>query len=252
MRQDMPKVIVERARRPGWGRSRTCKGRVVDPDLLPGREGMRRPYVAGYAAAKTLNENLAPLRRFLRSQVGRKWDDIYSEITSHLRVSSAVQQHVRDHLSDFVTAHTRMIGGEACGAPVGTGPRPLEACTEMHVDQDGYLRLSDGYQSWRRRFHCLSTPDKSREAGHLLIAAGGTEYRKHAGIWYRVLWGEVPATQVACPPTHLPAGGVAPQRQAAGRDVFTGEFHHFAGARFRCGKRQLGRQELRRLGLVNG
>ena len=49
---------------------------------------------------KLLNENLAPLRRYLERQVGRPWDKVYSEIAEGLRVASTVQRHVRDHLRD--------------------------------------------------------------------------------------------------------------------------------------------------------
>src|SRR5947209_3737612 len=98
MREDMAKVIVERPRiKP----RNTRKGRRVDPDDLPAYEGMRRAH-AWRGERKQLNENLAPLRRYLAKQVGRPWDKVYSEISTHLRVDNVVQQHVRDHLHDFV------------------------------------------------------------------------------------------------------------------------------------------------------
>ena len=52
-----------------------------------------------------LNENLAPLQRYLARQVGRPWNKIYAEIAEHLKPTSTVQQHVRDHLKDFVQLH---------------------------------------------------------------------------------------------------------------------------------------------------
>lgn len=66
MRADMSRVIVERPRRGDLNRA----GRVLPFDNLPHHEGMRRRhYIA--AAWKELNENLAPLRRYLERQVGR-------------------------------------------------------------------------------------------------------------------------------------------------------------------------------------
>jgi hypothetical protein len=38
-------------------------------------------------------------------------DKIYSDIAAHLRVDSTVQQHVRDHLNDFVTIKLRRFQG---------------------------------------------------------------------------------------------------------------------------------------------
>jgi len=98
MRKDMAKVIVERPRiKPRNNR----KGRRLELEDLPAHEGMRRAH-AWRGDRKELNENLAPLRRYLAKQVGRPWDKVYSEIAAHLRADSAVQQHVRDHLRDFI------------------------------------------------------------------------------------------------------------------------------------------------------
>lgn len=107
MRDDMARVIVERPRIPDRG---ARKGRSLPLDQLPAHEGMRRPHIR-YWGGKELNENLAPLRRYLARQVGRPWDKIYSEIAAHLSVDSAVQQHVRDHLQDFVAIKPRRLRG---------------------------------------------------------------------------------------------------------------------------------------------
>lgn len=106
MRADMHKVIVERERRKaafGYHDVRLERRRIPEndeSDKIPSRESMRRPY--GYER-KALNENLAPLRRFLRSCVGKPWDKVYSELSKNLRPSNAVQQHVREHLEDYVS-----------------------------------------------------------------------------------------------------------------------------------------------------
>ncbi|MES1200794.1 MAG: hypothetical protein ABUS57_05035 [Pseudomonadota bacterium] len=106
----MAKIIVER---PRWGHGlRTQRGgrsrALVDDDgnPLPARELTRYP-----RREKSLNENLNPLKRYLASQVGRPWDKVYSEISAHLRPTSTVQQHVRDHLDDFVARDCRMKDG---------------------------------------------------------------------------------------------------------------------------------------------
>lgn len=47
---------------------------------------------------KMLNENLSPLWHYLRSQVGKCWDDVYSDIRKNLSPKSTVQMHVVQHL----------------------------------------------------------------------------------------------------------------------------------------------------------
>ncbi len=106
MRPDMARVIVER---PRIADPNPRKGRAVALDDLPKQQGIRRPYVPN---GKALNENLAPLRRYLDKQVGRPWNKVYSEISARLRASSAVQQHVRDHLHDFVAVKPRRLAGQ--------------------------------------------------------------------------------------------------------------------------------------------
>ena len=60
---------------------------------------------------KRLNENLAPLRRFLQRHVGRPWDHVRSEIAAHVRRTSAVQAHIFQHLDDFVLTDVVVVDG---------------------------------------------------------------------------------------------------------------------------------------------
>jgi hypothetical protein len=55
-----------------------------------------------FASTKGLNENLAPLRRFLVSRVGRSWDTVYSEIRTRLSPRNTIDMHVWQHLFDYV------------------------------------------------------------------------------------------------------------------------------------------------------
>jgi hypothetical protein len=104
MRPDMHKVIVERPRRGSRGPFRSAVGRRnVALEDLPSKEGLQKRYLG--RDLRALNEHLAPLKRFLRKQVGRPWNKIYCEIAARLRPASAVQQHVRDHIWDYVERH---------------------------------------------------------------------------------------------------------------------------------------------------
>jgi len=136
MRPDMDKVIVERPRRKGhaWLKPKGYRRRLAryGEDGPPRREGMKQRWGHG---TKWLNEHLGPLRRYLDSQVGRPWDQVFSEICAHINRDSAVQDHVRDHVDDYVTTHVVVIDGVPCdgeggrmyGTPLhqlpGRGPR---------------------------------------------------------------------------------------------------------------------------------
>jgi hypothetical protein len=105
MREDMAKVVVERPRIKAF---KTRKGRAASFEDMPAHEGMRRSRVL-LGDRKELNENLAPLRRYLEKQVGRPWNKIYAEIARYLRADSTIQQHVRDHIKDFVAVQPRRV-----------------------------------------------------------------------------------------------------------------------------------------------
>jgi hypothetical protein len=122
MRKDMHKLIVERERLGGREEARSVR-RAKHGDLsgLPRHEGMRKPHRVR-RSWKQLNENLAPLKRYLRKQVGRPWNAVYREISRELRPSSAVQQHVRGHLWDFV--HRHVVLGEAGAVFLAPHVRP--------------------------------------------------------------------------------------------------------------------------------
>src|SRR5262245_31473082 len=107
MRWDMFKVIVERPRfdngSPPKGKNRKWQRFSLEESPLREFRGMR-------ARSKYLNEHLGPLYRFIERQLGRPWDKVFQEICERLRVDSAVQKHVRDHLPDIVALDVEKHG----------------------------------------------------------------------------------------------------------------------------------------------
>ena len=150
MREDMFKVIVERPRRGGSWMRRRPRRRDAD---APAKEPMSRG-----RGTKGLNENLAPLARWFRSQVGRPWDRVFSELCAHVNVRSAVQQHVRDHVKHLVALHVEERDGELVRLDWYT-PRPLLEWTNeaLYVcPRTGLLRLAR--RAGRRGFRQPTAP----------------------------------------------------------------------------------------------
>lgn len=106
MREDMYKVIVERPRRGKYGYDTAARRRN---DFEGSASlGMRAGY--GYRA---LNENLAPLRRYLRAQVGRPWNKVFSEICAGIDGRNSMQQHIRQHIDDFIATKVEVRDGNS-------------------------------------------------------------------------------------------------------------------------------------------
>lgn len=180
MREDMARVVVERPRINPRGHR---KGRPLDLDDLRAREGMRR---AHRGERKQFNENLAPLRRYLGSQVGRPWAKVYSDIAAQLRSDSTVRQHVRDHLRDFVAVLPRRNIAEWRGSNAAG-----VWWQDFYVDpKTGLLCRTDRLPEERGRLHAKrSRPSPPVES----VALGGDrELRLIDGLWYELRMAPLP------------------------------------------------------------
>lgn len=140
MRDDFAKVLVERPRLFG-GKLR--KGRALrEGQPLPAKLGLKRGARerGGY---KMLNENLAPLRRFLEKQVGRPWNAVHSEMRARIKPGNTVQEHILTHVPDILHLHVTRTPVEPwspCGLRASPGRgwhtgRPLKV-GELYVDPD--------------------------------------------------------------------------------------------------------------------
>jgi hypothetical protein len=148
---------------------------------LPTREGIQRPWSGNH---KSLNEHLGPLRRFLWSQVGRPWNKVFSEISAHIRLDSAVQSHVLDHLRDFVEVHVRLENGIAIATDGLWRGRPVNSSRLYVCPRTGILRAIK-----RREPH----RDRNR-----ITVKKFLQYHRIEGIWHEVALRPVPADAVGC------------------------------------------------------
>lgn len=251
MRNDMYKVIVERPRRGGGPKSE--RPGPHDLDDSPTQEGLKRRH----RYRKWLNENLRPLERFLASQVGRPWDKVYSEICAGIDRRNTVQQHIHQHLADFVAIRTIPVDGVIHAQQGWRGLQPIAAQwgPKYYVDPvSGLLRVNEARIALRRaasathRQAVRDRRDGTREDRRILDAK--TQLHRIAGVWYRVT-----LAPIAGNGAEIDAIRNLPVAQCPRRDD---------GKRLRCNlgwfndpdvyaahKRQLGARELRQYGLRN-
>ena len=62
--------------------------------------------------SKYQTDNLQPLVRFLRSNIGKHWDKVYSELCQRLDKKTMLGQHVFQHLFDFVETKVYISEGK--------------------------------------------------------------------------------------------------------------------------------------------
>ncbi len=147
MRADMGKVLVERPRlkrrsgdsRPGKGYQRELQRSLAAEASPPSHERLKHRY--GHSR-KFFNENLAPLRRFLESNVGRPWNKVYAEICKHVDRGNVVQKHILTHLFDYVVTQVVLIDGKPCRVRQGRGG--YESLCTSHNRQQWFVCPKSG------------------------------------------------------------------------------------------------------------
>jgi hypothetical protein len=180
MRSDMHKVIIERPR-PGSSwlpakktalrlRSVEVANAAAEPDAYD--SGPRRASARRYD--KSLNENLAPLARYLHRQVNRPWTAVYGEIRQTIDTRSAIGMHVLQHLEDFVTLHTAIRDGKVVGLRRWRDLAPVEGLYVHPVT--GLLRLA---KPPRR-------PRPAAREANLVRVSQTLEFEKIDGCWFRL------------------------------------------------------------------
>ncbi len=206
MREDMFKVIVER---PRWGSRHAPKAKLRN-DKVPGRKRAtgRRQALEQHGYTKCLNENLAPLKRYLMKQVGRPWDKVYSEISEHLDTGSTVKQHVRDHLTDFILINVSVDrdGGFMATRHWGGPQPPQHWWAKLYVDpNDGIIKRTDklcrklGVKDFRGK---LRDDRKRRAQGwrfdhNLRVLTDTRVLVKLKGCWFQIDTDEAPTDKFA-------------------------------------------------------
>jgi len=177
MREDMDKVLVERPRHGGQGARRGRPPRSHDgwPKFL----GLRRQ-VKEAGDWKELNENLAPLRRFIEGQINRPWNKVMGEIRARIDAANEVQAHVLTHIDQFIHRRVEKIPASD-GAPCGVaahgrfGLVPIRE-GDLYVDPE-----DDIIKRARRR---VSAPAPAPHKSEPQMLSDGRLAIQQAGIWY--------------------------------------------------------------------
>jgi hypothetical protein len=123
MRADMHKVVVERERHGSTRRNRKWGQRLAfvrdadyddQPKFVSSARG--RQYSNDH---KWFSDVLGPLEGFLRSNLGRPWDKVFSELRQGLDVRKVTGRHIFDHLKWMVETDCSIGADGEVQAPLG-------------------------------------------------------------------------------------------------------------------------------------
>lgn len=215
MRDDMKKVVVERPRH-GHRlcyhdvRDRTRLDVRSDPDgdhLPPVQESMRRRHIVK-RTEKHLTDFLSPLQGYLRTSVGRPWSEVWSEICANLKAGSTMQDHVREHVHDFVLARTwRLPDGRIAGA-IGKKRRRLAVRIPgegswwpdfIVCPETGLLMLASDLpqvnEAVANARNEARLKRRNREKIRPVRVDADTELRLIGGVWHVVTYADLPRSK---------------------------------------------------------
>ena len=177
--------------------------------------------------SKEFGEYFAPLEGWLHKQVGRHWDDIYSEFRSVMNKDSAVRIHAFSHFFSWFEMHVEIVGSDV-----------------YDVSRDWKLSGGDLYVHPETRLLCKvpRAPAKESKDFALPIRLSGTTFLvKMDGIWYRVVYSR-----------EVTVNDFDAKRPLRIQNIGNPKFFSVLSMDATYTKRQLGRKELRLRGLSNG
>src|SRR6266446_8265149 len=139
MRPDMHKVVIERPRHGrSWAESRP---RSKPPfEESPRFESIK----ARHIRRKWFSDLLGPLKRWLQSQIGRPWNDVYSEACAVIKPDSPIRAHVKTHLLELVERNTFMHDGKVSYLSTGRGGGIRPVLSEKFVRRVFYVHPQTG------------------------------------------------------------------------------------------------------------
>lgn len=182
MRDDLHKVLCERPRRRPYNADKRHRKDNLDCEDMPTKESMK----INHEHRKELNENLPPLYRYLNDQVGRKWDDVYSEIRKTIvgKNPNAVKGHILQHIFDFkgVELHSYALDGKRYRKTSYAYRRSELDNNQLYVDDEGIIRK---YKNNKKKVNYSQViKEKWMETARHL--PNGNQARKINGIWYEI------------------------------------------------------------------
>ena len=144
MRPDIKEVLITRGRvGSGYARNGTVRRirrtKIEEDDAaFPVKMRPENQDSAWNKKCHNLGEHLKPLERYLNSQVGLPWDDIYSEICKNNPKNSAIGAHIYEHLFFFVEVNVVYLeDGTPCRPNSLDWPLWRD---QLYVDDKGILR----------------------------------------------------------------------------------------------------------------
>lgn len=193
----LSEIVIERPRHGMRVSLRKVKGFKKQLHKLTeeaSEDGLLRPYlIKPRNKSKCFSDHLAPLRRYLRSQVGQPWNDVYSKLCQQLDTSTLSGQHILSHVWHYVERHVELFDGipyrksdrgyrltRSYQLQLYVHPETGVLCDVKDLDSTSTAKLNS---KPNRQLDCVDL-----DAYH--------QYRKIDDIWYLITYQDVPESEI--------------------------------------------------------
>ena len=148
---------------------------------------------------KSFSENLNPLYGQIRKYLGRSWDDLYSDLCKNFDKRSVINQHILQHLYDFIRVKTLIIDGEIWVHTQWGNPKLLEEYgeTEYYVDPTSrIIKKNPHYRNWKIAAKERALKKEREEAEVTRWINDKLVLRKIDGLWYEFVVAPLPEGRI--------------------------------------------------------
>jgi hypothetical protein len=191
MRHDMHKVVTERPRA-GGVRARNQYDEELknvdlrDPDAAPRTRAGGRKRTWGYNY-KSLTDLLGPLEGYLRKNVDRPWNHVFSDICKVLRGNGVQAAHIKGHVMDYVRRDGIYFKGNKPYDLKGNSPLfSWAGRSTFYVDLYGILKVAP-IRTYR---------SQKKEVDENYRKIGDRHFARIRGIWYEGVFQDVIKTMI--------------------------------------------------------
>ncbi|HEY9853981.1 MAG TPA: hypothetical protein V6D28_31220 [Leptolyngbyaceae cyanobacterium] len=177
-------------------------------------DGLLSPYLIKIRKrTKHFSDHLGPLRRWLRSKIGQRWDAVYKELCQQIEMRTLIGQHLMLHVWQYVERNVDLIDGV---------PYPKKRYSYSVNRPIGYWR-DELYVHPDTGILCLAkkTPKKDvKKQDDVVEIDPYHQYRKINDVWYLVTLKDIP--EMGKPTDILQKKGIESWtgKQLYGREVY--------------------------------
>ncbi len=195
-------------------------------DAIDGEGPFNAYFIKPRRKTKRLSDHLNPIKRLLRSKVGKPWNEVHSELNARLDSNTMAGRHVLDHVNDYVIEHVEMIEGR----PHHKAHRRYywrSAILGTRYDDEFYVHPETGILCLASRschINGFTPPSYKPTRKDYLAIDRDHHYQKIDNIWYHITLAQAPSEPVW--------------------DAVKREMVHTPGSRYAIAKRQCNKREI--------